>query len=764
MAKRSEFFGLAVLTVIFSYGLTVGATFNGIFNPEFHPVSLGLMALLVGGWLFMHWHGRWNWNRTSLDTVFLVWGLAFGASLLANSDAWRRIAIGLWYMGLYIGVWYVLHDLIANRALRREMIIDALLIAGLVIVLFGFLQLRVWLVQVAATGIFIAPPRPVSAFGNPNFLSAFLIVVIPLTLSRMMLLRAKPPQIILGLYVLFQVALLFLTDSRGAWIGIIVGLLVWGVLVISRSGGLTRVGMIAWWQGQTKALKTGVIASVLVGIIVISGMSLNIVRSFSDPGRGAGLRTEIYRAAVELFTEKPITGQGLFTFGRGLVRLPDVHPDKPHSHAHDAPLHIAAELGILGLAALVVTLYVGFRTMQRNWQDSADRERLLLAGSTAAVVAFGVHQLTDIPAMMPAIALTGLVALVLTLAPTKPEVVNADWARIGHPLEMVGIWSIVLVSGVWSSSFYTRYVDILVEARNTEDYRHGAEQLQAVINDDSHLSLYYLEQGFLYGMAASKGDAGAARAGIESYERFIQLDPGYAVAWANLAALHWQVDERDVAIDALQQAIRLDSVEWNYYALLGRYAEAMGNVEAATNAYKEALTLNPDASLYTELDQFVLTNPKVFDSSTMTISARVVKLMDAGAVSAAQALWENNSPVDSSAGDVIRSLLALAKSDQDGAIKWLSQADKMAISAVDQAWVYVGKARLAHFIGDGLLVDESLSAAEITLIQAPLASDDDTLLNIPYAQFLHDAIERQYLPQVDYRKDAVLLFLLDRTG
>ena len=136
---------LAALTIIFSYVLAVGATFNGIFFPEFHTVTLGLMTVIIAAWLFMHWRGGWHWYRTSLDTVFLLWFVAFGASLIANNDAWRRIDIGLWYVGVYIGVWYVLHDMITNRALRREVIVDALLIAGLVIVLFGFLQLQVWL-------------------------------------------------------------------------------------------------------------------------------------------------------------------------------------------------------------------------------------------------------------------------------------------------------------------------------------------------------------------------------------------------------------------------------------------------------------------------------------------------------------------------------------------------------------------------------------------------------------------------------------------
>ncbi len=762
MAKRSDFIAMAVLTIIFSYALAVGATFNGILFPEFHNLTLGLMALVVGTWLFMHWRGGWHWYRTSLDTVFLLWFLAFGASLLANNDAWRRIDIGLWYMGVYIGVWYMLHDMIANRALRREVIVDALLVAGLVIVMLGFFQLQVWLRQVLSTGQFIVPPRPVSVFGNPNFLSSFLIVLTPLTLSRLLSARGKQPRILLGIYAFLQIVLLLLTNSRGAWIGAGVGLMVWAVLAATRNGKVTRNSIQAWWLRQSGAIKGILVGAVIIGIISVAGVAVVFVRSFSDPGRAAGLRLDIYTAAIDLFKEKPLTGQGLFTFGRGLVRLPGIHPDKPHSHAHDAPLHIAAELGLLGLAALAVTLVVGARTMRTNWQTSTVRERLILAGAIGAVVAFAVHQLTDVPAMMPAIALTGLVALVLALAPKELELVNATWAKTGHPIEMIGIWIVVLITGFWSSGIYANYVAVLTDAAKTGNYQQDAERMNAVIASDPQLSLYYMEQGFLYGMAASKGDLDAAKAGIASYEHFNQIDPGYALVWANSAALKWQVGVQDEAIADIQQAIKLDSVEWNFYALLGQYATASGQTDVGDAAYKQALTLYPDASLYTELSSFVQANPSGVDSSKLTVAAHTAWLLDHGDVDGAQAAWKD-AVLDSAPAYVMQSLLLAAQKDSNGAVVALDKAEKLATTSVEQAWVHTGKARLAGVMGNSLLVDEEMKAARDALKTDPLAADDETLINIAYAQFLQVAIERQYLPQVHYRTDPVLLYLLSNT-
>lgn len=208
------------------------------------------------------------------------------------------------------------------------------------------------------------------------------------------------------------------------------------------------------------------------------GVAFIFIRSFSQAGRTADLRGDIYTGAIELFAEKPLTGQGLFTFGRGLVRLTDIQPDKPHSHAHNAVLHIAAELGIIGLIALAGTLFVMTRVIRANWRGMSARERILLAGAISAVVAFAVDQLGDIPAMMPAIALTGLVALFLALAPLKPETVNAKWQRLGFPVGICALWVTLLITGFWSNHVYAQYTEALGYAVTTNDYQGAVERLQ----------------------------------------------------------------------------------------------------------------------------------------------------------------------------------------------------------------------------------------------------------------------------------------------
>ncbi len=761
MRKPSDFIALVVVTLLFSYAVTVGATFNGLIDPALHPTGLGLLGLTLVGWLIVRWQGQWIWHRTPLDGVLLLWAVAFGLSLLTNLEASRRITIGLWYMGLYIGIGYVLHDAIANRVLRRERVVDALLIAGVVILYFAFLQLRVWLGQIQISG-FTLPPRPVSTFGNPNFLGGFLVVLIPFILSRLFATRNSIPRIGLALYLLLAVFMLALTYSRGAWLGMVAGLIAWGGLYLAHQGLLSRAGFTALWSQQRSAIRGLVITSSLVAAAAVVAILIVVVASLNDAGRQAGLRTELWRGALALFQEQPLTGQGLFTFGREIVRVEGVQPDRPHSHAHSVPFPIAADLGLIGLVTLLITVIVIVRSLRQNWQRTPPRDRLLLMGAVAAVTAFGVHQLTDLPTMMPAVALTGLVALVLALAPAEPQPMTVRWRRLGHPLGLVGLWLVLLATGWWSSRIYAQYADILNAVAFDQNYRQGAERLQPVLDADPDLSLYRLQQAFLWGMAAQAGDADALERAIAGYEQFTRLEPGYALGWANLAGLFWQAGKPEAAVTAMERAATLDPEVWQFRLNLSLYASAPGDSSARLGQLAEVLSLNPDALLYPEVKRILPPDFSLPDESAGYAVTPIVTALDAGEGQAALSAWEQTLLSNATRHWTLRAMIALTLNDRAGAVGYLQQAESFVTGRVDEAWVHLGRAWLARSAGDDGLMTIKRQQAFALIEREPFAADDDLLMNIAYAQFIRTAIARWYLPQVIYPVgDPALLHFLD---
>jgi putative inorganic carbon (HCO3(-)) transporter len=749
-----------------SYLLTVGATYTGILTPEFQPVTLGMMALALAGWLFARWRGGWRWQRTALDTAFIVWGAAFAASLLANPEVGRRSAIGLWYVGVYIGVWYVLHDAVANGRLRRDTLVDGLLIGGVVVLLVGYIQLvtwgQHWLPLMRAGRASWALPRLVSTPGNANALGGFLVVLLPFAAGRFLAARTRVAQITLGLYTLLTLGLLFLTFSRGAWMGAAAGLGVLGWLGLAHYGLLSRAALLAWWRGRPRVAQLALTATTLAGIAALAvGLAL-FVRSFDEGGRSTDLRTYIWEAGITLFSEKPLTGHGLFTFGRGLARLASVPPSNPHSHAHDAPIHIAAELGLIGLAALAVSLWLIYRGFRANWRGAESTpQRLLLGSAAAAVVGFAIHQLTDVPAMMPMIALAGLVALVAGAAPvTAQPVPRRVVSRLGAWGTAL-LWLALLVSGVWSSGLYQAYVEGVRYGLTSGDYSGAAAQLEAVIQADPNLAFYSLEQGFLYGLAAAEGDEQAARAGMAAYERFIASEPGYALAWANLGGLYGQLGDDGRALTAAKRAAELAPESWQLAVNLARYAGAVGDTALVEQAYTQAIVALPDASLLPDLAGFVAGNPTIRDEYPLSVPSEVALLLENGQPDAAQARWDANPQAGSTQTAVISALLALAHGQPDAALDWLRTAETFSSKPEDPAWIALGQARYARSTGDYAGETAALRVAQAALTLDAGETDFAYGINIGYAQFLRLGIPRQFLPQVYYpAAPPVLLFLL----
>ncbi len=516
----------------------------------------------------------------------------------------------------------------------------------------------------------------------------------------------------------------------------------WGLLLLAQRQLLSPSRLRAWWPSQVGRRRVALLGVGALAVIILLVGTIVLVRSFSEPGRQPSHRAAIYEVAIRMFLEKPLLGHGLFTFGRGLAEGQSMPPDTAHSHAHNIPLQVAAEQGIVGLFVLAITVIVLIRAMQCNWRAAGGGSRIMTEGAIASVTAFGVHQLTDIPAMMPAVALSGLLALALAVAPLSPAPV-LRWQKRASPLGIAALWLLLLGTGYWSAGVYREYVAVLRDGSRSHNFRVAAERLQSVIEADPSLALYYLEQGELFGLAAYGGDLQAAREGVAAYDRFIAIEPSYAVAWANKAALHWQLGEREQAIEAMQRAVELAPRSWELAFNLGMYLEAAGETDSAREIYERVFfTLYPCLPTPPEWEETPLRR-EVLASGRVTCT--------------------DETPNDTS--DYVQSAIeALSTGDRAAAQSWLNQAQRAADTRQDQAWLHLGRARLAQFDGDAAAVEAELDTARALLQRGFLDNDYGEGINIAHSQYLRTAIQRLFLPQVYYpTDDPLLLRLIEET-
>ena len=197
--------------------------------------------------------------------------------------------------------------------------------------------------------------------------------------------------------------------GRRAAVAWFAGLIVAVVLTASRTGVLS-VTLLALWGLADRRLSRGMRALLLAAPLVYLGAWQGVAmwaeatqQVFGGAARLAetdisGSRLAIWRDTIELIRQQPWTGVGLgnFNFAWSLTPLPH-RPTAFFDHAHNLPLHLAAELG-LPLALLVVGLL-----LWGLWRIFAAARRAEGERGTALRCAFvfllmvGLHSLLEYP-------------------------------------------------------------------------------------------------------------------------------------------------------------------------------------------------------------------------------------------------------------------------------------------------------------------------------------------------------------------------------
>jgi O-antigen ligase len=352
---------LTLLVIALLYALTIGSSYRGVIMPETRWLSLAALAGIGLIWLVTY-RGRY---RTPLDLAIPLWFIALVLALLANPDQARRILVGMWYVGVFLGLWYLLMDLLNRQLLSARRLTDGLLLSGVFVMLSGYIEafsyLRSQIIPLAymrLSGILI----------NPNLMAFFLAVILMLALSRLVTASSWGQRIVLSIYLTLALVLLVATYSRTAWISLMVAVGVWLGLLLHQRGLLSFRRFGHWWQQRNRRFKVWLLSGAAVLMLLALVLGLIIAGSVLDPERGLAERPRLFASAWRLFTEQPLTGHGLNSFGRYYGRFPAPNLSTTLSNAHNLVFNTLAELGLVGLAALLLTAWLAFRGAVTNWQ------------------------------------------------------------------------------------------------------------------------------------------------------------------------------------------------------------------------------------------------------------------------------------------------------------------------------------------------------------------------------------------------------------
>lgn len=264
-----------------------------------------------------------------------------------------------------------------------------LLRGGLVggLVLFGQALYDLYVLRLAqAQGIY-----------SPNLLGPYaaLLSVFALTLRRID--RSRPwMRYAVSASVLFALAAMLLSGSRGAYVGFIGMVAVWGAL---RLRGwrqvlpvLVALGVIAVGYQASDAVRYRIDKA---GMDFISELDGNGPERNGPRLDSVPARLEMWRAAAMIFRDNAVFGVGRGNYAgaaRKYVEQGQVHPDvTQHSHPHNAYLEMMVSKGSLGLLAFLALLLYPLAVFARTHRRA--RETALL-GMTL-ITGFALFSLTD---------------------------------------------------------------------------------------------------------------------------------------------------------------------------------------------------------------------------------------------------------------------------------------------------------------------------------------------------------------------------------
>jgi putative inorganic carbon (HCO3(-)) transporter len=354
-------------------------------------------VLVAGLWL-LRWRvrGRFSVRLPTMDACVLVLLLMLLVSQWASVDpsvSWPLLYRILWGVALF----YAVVNGVQSEAQGRLVVCGLLAVVTLIslISLIGTTWFWTKLIALPIRGYLPALITDASAFPggafHPNVIAGTLAPFVPLAISVGFLTEGggrlfRGQRAALLLLVLLLSCTVFLTQSRGGWMGLGVGMLLF-MLLLNR-------------RGRWLVLLCDLVILVAVGVSGRAELWKAFLR-LDTTGTGT-LRLEVWNRALYMIRDMPFTGIGLGTFPLILDAFYPSFLGGPHAridHAHNLFLQVAVDLGLPGMIAFSILFVTSLGMALQAYQEARPRSFLhgLSAGACGALLVVAFHGFFDAP-------------------------------------------------------------------------------------------------------------------------------------------------------------------------------------------------------------------------------------------------------------------------------------------------------------------------------------------------------------------------------
>jgi O-antigen ligase len=300
-----------------------------------------------------------------------------------------------WAIVLPVLFYFMLADVIrSRRGLLR--LADFFVVGAVIVSLVGLWQFAQDTNVLDVQGV----SRIKSVYQHPNNLALYLGRVAPFVGCMALFLPWGWRKGLYGLATLPLGATLLLTFSRGAWVAVVLAMVV-GIFAAVRWGGVT----LGVWGRLHRRVRIGVIVAIAAILVVAAVVVVPTLPQRILTAQSLSMRVLHWKSALKMIRDHPVTGVGIDQFSNQFQRPDYKYREREQdrelytAHPHNFVLDYWVSLGIMGVFVLVWLLWRYFRVavtrVKQMAQEGDPVGRALALGLLASMVVFLVHGMVD---------------------------------------------------------------------------------------------------------------------------------------------------------------------------------------------------------------------------------------------------------------------------------------------------------------------------------------------------------------------------------
>ena len=387
-------------------------------------VTRGGLSLLItaSGLLWVLWALRTPPGRIGALNGWLLAMLAVMVLATGFSPVPVAAAKGLAKLVSYLGVYALMRQLLTAAPAWWNRIVAALLAGSLASSVIAIRQLYDDTTELARwadpNSVADGTIRVYGPLENPNLLAGYLLPVLPLAVVALLRWRSLSHRLFAATSLALGAAAVFLSYSRGGWLGLVGGLGAMVLLLVLRQ---TRSWPMRWRRLFPVLLVVVGVAVLLVAVTQVEPLRIRVMSLVAGREDSSNnFRINVWLAALQMIQDRPWLGIGPGNTAFNLIYPLYQQPKFNALSAYSVPLELLVEGGVPALIAGLGLLQRSVRNGLGQLRGEADFA-LPALGALAAIAALCVQGATDTIFFRPEVQLIGWFCLAtLSVSASRP--------------------------------------------------------------------------------------------------------------------------------------------------------------------------------------------------------------------------------------------------------------------------------------------------------------------------------------------------------